>query len=288
VGKLDGFSDDKQSQHFASETPLLRQIVLDIPKTPLAVFIFALRLTCALWSIFIFTMYTWAGFSRDGSYVNFTDRLQGTDFVKGWHLLSMITPYLLTSALLYADLGALGCVLFGLLSTAWVMQTAITKANLVDGDINSPFQVALFSVPVVLAALGSLYFYARRRGFSPFYFVIDIAGPQRPHRVALLYARYFGINGSLFTWKTAFLQTVRVMLQAYAKLLLVGQFTTGESPFTTACYWLSFSVLVLNAIIINVLLHSKNDFVQRVVVCYVDIALDLLYSIAAPGEIEIA
>ena len=103
--------------------------------------------------------------------------------------------------------------------------------------------------------------------------------PPKPRRIGILYARYFGVNGSLFTWKVVSFQVFTVVLQTYGKLLTLGQQANSGDGISRYVYWIYFGLLVINAIVPPVLLRAKSAYWQRVVVCFVDIGLDLMYSL---------
>jgi hypothetical protein len=108
-----------------------------------------------------------------------------------------------------------------------------------------------------------------------------------PSRAAILYRRYFGINGTLFVWKVAVLQLMEIALQATAKIGLLGMAVDMDGavdprfePYSwllEPLYW-TFSIgLMMNAVYPVVLLRSKRRFLQRDAVAVIDVLIDLTY-----------
>ena len=106
----------------------------------------------------------------------------------------------------------------------------------------------------------------------------------------MLYRRYVGINGTLFVYKAAALQLLTVVLQATAKVELLGMAVAMEgvvhptveafSIFLKPLYWTFVCALALNAVYPAVLLRSTNHRLQRDAVAAIDVLLDMTYFLA--------
>jgi hypothetical protein len=108
-----------------------------------------------------------------------------------------------------------------------------------------------------------------------------------PSRAAMLYRRYFGINGTLFVYKAAALQLLTIFLQATAKVELLGMAVAMEGAthpgleahgiFLKPLYWTFVFALALNAVYPAVLLRSTRHRLQRDAVASIDVFLDIIY-----------
>ena len=125
------------------------------------------------------------------------------------------------------------------------------------------------------------------------------AAADRPivrSRVALLYDKYFGLNGEYFGLKVQASQLLSVVLQAWTRLPLLGAFVSvhprlgpfadigyveyydeGGSP-SAPIFWTIFAALVVNALYPAVLLVQRDAFWSRRAVAVAAAALDLVYS----------
>jgi hypothetical protein len=75
-----------------------------------------------------------------------------------------------------------------------------------------------------------------------------------------------------------------VVLQAAGKLLPLGEQATCERGWfwllnASNWHWMFFALLFINATIPAMLLQAKSAFWQRIVVCYIDVFLDLMYTL---------
>ena len=123
-----------------------------------------------------------------------------------------------------------------------------------------------------------------------------IGRPIERSRVALLYDKYFGLNGKYFGLKVRGTQLLSITLQAWTKLPLLGAFVSvhprlgpfahlgaveyydeGGSP-SAPIFWVVFAALVVNALYPAVLLAQRDAFWSRGAVAFVDAGLDLVYS----------
>lgn len=155
------------------------------------------------------------------------------------------------------------------ISRALASENALWEDELDEEYLNVVYPpYVCLGVGLVLSICLMGYFYIRRQ-----------RNVQHTHvrRVGLLYAQYFGVNGSHFTWKVAAFQWCTVAMQGYSKLIILGEQVNGST--SKAVYWVYLGMLCLNATLPAVLLRSKDPFYQRVVVCFMDIFFDLWYSL---------
>jgi hypothetical protein len=217
-----------------------------------------------------FFMYLYAGFSGDAAYRVFLVNLEGEPLLRTWKVVALAAPWLLAAGMITADEGALGVTIALAFSTVWGSAALITGRLLVDnraGHEIAPNEMIVAQVVFPLVTCAAMHLlHWRRRGVRS----------RRARRMGLLYTQYFGINGSHFAWKVAGLQFVTVVVQAHSKLLLLGRLARDGNVSATL-YWLHFGVLVLNATVMPALLMAKGFFTQRVLVCILDIGLDLFY-----------
>ena len=106
-------------------------------------------------------------------------------------------------------------------------------------------------------------------------------------RIAMLYDRFLGIDGSLFVVKVLSMQFFTVALQAPAKLPELGAaaWMTGAAtrtqlffqPALVPLFWVFLTALVVNSVFPALLLRSKSRRVQRDAVAAFDAVLDLVY-----------
>jgi hypothetical protein len=94
-------------------------------------------------------------------------------------------------------------------------------------------------------------------------------------RVALLYRQYFGIDGDYFAWKSAAAQSLSVLLQARAKLVLIG--VVVADGVTEGWYSTFFCVLLLNCFVPPLLLSSERPWRRQQGAMLFDVGCDLFY-----------
>ena len=118
-------------------------------------------------------------------------------------------------------------------------------------------------------------------------------------RVAMLYERYFGYDGTLFVWKFFAFQIFEVALQSYGKIPL---FLIWSSPFDclratctksfgkaisegrSASFLHAFVIFFYSALLVNVLdptflLRARHVFYQRNFSFIADTMLDVIYAL---------
>jgi len=119
--------------------------------------------------------------------------------------------------------------------------------------------------------------------------------PIKHSRIALLYHKFFGLNGKYFALKVQVSQMMSVVLQAWTKLPLLGAFVSvhprlgpvsdigyveyydkGGSP-SAPIFWTILAALIVNAIYPMVLLVQRDAFWNRRAVAVVDGMLDLIF-----------
>jgi hypothetical protein len=101
-----------------------------------------------------------------------------------------------------------------------------------------------------------------------------------PRRVALLYARYFGVDGEHYALKIAILQCVSTALQAFSKL---GQLAMVVGDWMSTCaYWGLLLTLFLNAVLPPALLSSESPWMRREGTMVVDLLCDMVYMVIFP------
>ena len=115
---------------------------------------------------------------------------------------------------------------------------------------------------------------------------------SRSHsRVAMLYRKFFGIDGVWFVWKVLAMQTFSILLQAPAKLPVIGAtaWMTGASPsrydlfqpMLVPLFWTFLTALIVNAMYPAILLRRQSRVLQRDAASAFDAMLDLTYVITA-------
>jgi hypothetical protein len=237
--------------------------------TCLPIVLFGLRSIAAIWCCVEFFLYVWSGLCHQYAY---TFYMKDIGPVKPWKAVVLAAPYLLVGGMITSDCGLPGICALMVGSIGWgyvvIAEGYVpVDANATVEDYEVPLVTAVFPMVVCVA----IYFYARRK----------MRGPEQARRVSLLYAQYFGMKGSLFAWKVGALQFATVAIQSYTKLSQLGRFATGDD-LTTDIYWCFFSLLVFNAVFPPILLLSDNLYLQRVVVSFLDIDMDLLYLLVVP------
>ena len=111
------------------------------------------------------------------------------------------------------------------------------------------------------------------------------ARKARRSRVALLYDKYLGIDGSHFVYKTAALQMVTTVTQAATKLPILSAAAYGNPvPYygdydSSPIFFIFLSALVINALYPPILLQCESRLLQRIVPAFIDVALDLVYGV---------
>jgi hypothetical protein len=246
--------------------------------TSLPTILFILRLLAAIWAYMEFFFYIWAGVCHQYAYKAY---MADIGPVKPWKAAVLAAPYLLVGGMLTADGGPLGICLALVFSIGWGY--VVVAEGYVPVDINATvedYEVPLVASTFPMLVCVALYFYVRRK----------TRRPGQASRVSVLYARYFGMKGSLFAWKVGALQCATVAMQSYTKLAQLGRFASGEKSdgflifkdLASSTYWYFFGLLVFNAVFPNLLLMSDNLFLQRVVVSFLDVAMDLLYLLVVP------
>jgi hypothetical protein len=97
-------------------------------------------------------------------------------------------------------------------------------------------------------------------------------------RVGLLFLKYFGVDGVYFAWKVGAMQYLAVGLQAYSKLLPIGD--VAHDAFSVGFYWFFLFVLTLNACVPPFLLSSSNPWMRREGALLFDVLCDVFYLVA--------
>ena len=136
--------------------------------------------------------------------------------IRRWKQLALALPYLIVCAFIIADVAhsskfelfgfSVIVIAFGALG---VPATRAFNAAMNGPDFDINLIIYTVALPILLPSilLGTLlYWYENHR-------------PPRIRRIGLLYAQYFGVNGSLFSLKVITLQTLTVILQSTKKLL---------------------------------------------------------------------
>lgn len=172
----------------------------------------------------------------------------------------------------------------------WLMTAVVVGPLAANPSATGPATVLLLSILFVWTPGLIAYAWAT----AP-----SAAAADRPivrSRVALLYDKYFGLNGEYFGLKVQASQLLSVVLQAWTRLPLLGAFVSvhprlgpfadlgfveyydeGGSP-SAPIFWTIFAALVVNALYPAVLLVQRDAFWSRRAVAVVDAALDLVYS----------
>ena len=259
----------------------------------MAITIFALRLTTWALSWFFCWMHLTGGIM--GKMLDAQCVWNDGIFITAWALSAQAFPYLILSAVLVKDMVHSGkAQMWASIVTITALLAYVIFASLVWEDTTFEGE----SVNMTNALLHLSQDYACPKHFLLLSSVPTISmvlvvgllyrhnkvGPSKIRRVGLLYERYFGINGSYFAWKVAALQSFTVVLQALGRLTALAHYAGGASNFHfgsewfTAIYWLYFCMLAINAVVPPVLLQSESAFWQRTVVCFIDVALDMLYT----------
>ena len=196
---------------------------------------------------------------------------------------------------------ALSVVIGWLYVDAFVLKGAnliVKRADLLPTRGFSPPYVLLRVYGLILAApyWANAYLLCRAAGFFG-----EKARQQRHEktRVAMLYERYFGYDGTLFVWKIFCFQIFEVALQSYGKVPL---FLIWSSPFDclratctksfgkamsegrSASFLHAFVIFFFSALLVNVLyptflLRSRHVFYQRNFSFIADTVLDVIYAL---------
>ena len=194
-------------------------------------------------------------------------------WIRRWKQAAMTLPYLLLCGILVADIARASVVQLVVFAFAWscMVGMILLFALIFNSDVVA-FGKSLLPVLVSWAVLATaMYQY-------------DKHYPSQPRRIGLLYAQYFGVNGSLFSWKVATFQFATVVLQILGKLFLMGEIANSKSVLFDetlghVAYWTFLAMVGINCTVPPILLQVESPFWQRAVVCYVDIFLDLMYTL---------
>jgi len=249
-----------------------------------SVTIFVIRALAAIWSFVGVAMYLFYsvpevadGFFENSNSVNTFDVDYLGDIEEGWIRRwkqgALAVPYMLVCALLVVDMARASKVQLCIFTVLWAAVVGLFCLMLVAFDMSllafCQSLLPLLLTWIVLAV--ALHRYQQQRV------------PQ-VRRIGLLYAQYFGVNGSLFPLKVILFQAATVTLQTLGKLLLLGEVANMKTQFFDetfghAVYWLFLTLLGLNATVPALLLQAESVFWQRVAVCYLDIFFDLMYTL---------
>ena len=272
------------------ETASPATILTNRPKLSIkaSVAVFAIRALTAWWSfsvgLFYFT-YMFPELADDviGPFisVNFFDNIDylgniEVDWIRRWKQCALVAPYMLVCTILVVDIAYASKIQFGiftLTSAAMFGFSFFSFGILVTGT-----QLLTLMAGVVTWALLMMVLHRHRQQHRAL----------QTRRIGLLYAQYFGVNGSLFPLKVIVFQAATVILQTLGKLLLLGEIANmqvmhdGWRPGRVV-HGLFFTLLGLNATIPALLLQAESVFWQRIAVCYLDIFFDLMYTLVFGG-----
>jgi hypothetical protein len=253
--------------------------------TKASVSIFVIRALAASWSFCIITLYLFYSFPElihaivvDPKFVNYFDIDYLHDIELGWlrrwKQCALVVPYVIVCAFLTADIARASKVQLCIFALVWVAVLGLVGFGLalLPLETNVLAFCGALAPPLLMWVLLATFFYQKQQR------------PSQPRRIELLYAEYFGVNGSLFPMKVLFLQAATVVLQTSGKLLLLGEIANMKSPLFDGTpgrvvYWTFFTLLGINAIAPAFLLQAESFFWQRTAVCYLDIILDLMYTL---------